>query len=586
LKKNIAKGFNGGMNLSYGQGRFGRTNNSMNFNYRIQKWNFFSNLSIAKNNSYQDLTIIRTYFTPSSELSSIFTQNSYITPKTNSNSLKFGADFYATKNTTFGIVLNGFVNPSDRITKNTATIQDENQQVMNLIQSNNPMEVDFKNSSVNLNMTHKIDEKGKEISFNLDNIDYQSRIVQTLLNETFLPNGDLSNSSVLQSKLPSDINIKSAKIDYSGLKIKRVHLEIGAKSSYVKTSNVANFNDIVNGNEIPNYQFSNDFTYKENINAVYSNFSTEYRKISIKAGLRLENTNVKGYQAGNPIVADSTFAVKYTSLFPTLFVQYTADTLQNNVIGFSAGRRIDRPNYKDLNPFTYPIDRFTFYGGNPYIQPTFSYNFDVSHTFKKFLTTTLLYSYTTNVISETNEQVGNIYYSRPGNFAKQISYGVSVNGTFKLRKWWTLQLYTSYLNNKFESRVYTENLNDSKWYFVAVPTNLFTISKKWSAELSGQYQSEVLSGQFLIAPIGSVKLGFSKKILKDKGSLKLNVSDIFYTNQVQGEIRNIANANANWFSYLDSRVATLSFSYRFSKGDNLQVRQSGASDTEKQRVKT
>jgi iron complex outermembrane receptor protein len=64
------------------------------------------------------------------------------------------------------------------------------------------------------------------------------------------------------------------------------------------------------------------------------------------------------------------------------------------------------------------------------------------------------------------------------------------------------------------------------------------------------------------------------------------VSDIFYTNQVQGEIRNIANANANWFSYLDSRVATLSFSYRFSKGDNLQVRQSGASDTEKQRVKT
>src|SRR5690606_11880267 len=108
------------------------------------------------------------------------------------------------------------------------------------------------------------------------------------------------------------------------------------------------------------------------------------------------------------------------------------------IIGLSVGRRINRPNYRDLNPFTYPMDRFTFYGGNPFLEPTLSYNIDLSHTYKRYLTTTLTYSYVDNLIFETNEQRGEIYYSRPGNFARQISYGLSVNGTFHIRKWWTL----------------------------------------------------------------------------------------------------------------------------------------------------
>lgn len=130
----------------------------------------------------------------------------------------------------------------------------------------------------------------------------------------------------------------------------------------MRTRNVANFEDVVDGVRTPNYDFSNDFAYKENINATYVNYAKEFTKFSIQLGLRLENTNIKGYQAGNPVVADSTFHIKYTNLFPTLYVQYKLDTIQKHVVGLSMGRRINRPNYKDLNPFTYPIDRFTFYG--------------------------------------------------------------------------------------------------------------------------------------------------------------------------------------------------------------------------------
>lgn len=584
-KKNTARGFNGGLNLSYGQGKYMRTNNSFNFNYRIQKWNFFSNLGLGKNNSYQDLTIRREYFTPEGERSSAFVQNSYITPEGKSNSIKLGTDFYATKKTTLGASFSGFLNPSERNTVNNAIVYDSQLNPVNVIEARNPMEVKFRNRSLNLNMNHLINDEGQQLSVNLDNIVYRSEISQTLLNKVFDTNGQTISDTQLDSKLPSKIKIYSGKADYTGIPLLGGKADLGAKSSYVHTSNIADFNDVANGNSTPNYEFSNDFTYKERIHAVYANYAKDFKNISIQAGLRMEHTRIKGHQAGNPTVTDSSFAIKYTSLFPTLYIQYRADSLQNNIIGLSLGRRIDRPNYKDLNPFTYPMDRFTFYGGNPYLQPTFSYNAELSHTYKNYLTTTLFYSYIENLISETNEQRGTIYYSRPGNFATQVAYGISLNATFRLYPWWTLQCYAAASDNSFKSKIYTEQIDDSKWNWVVSPTNQFTISNKWSAELFGQYQSKALSGQFLVSPIGSVRAGVAMKMLGNKGALKLNVSDVFYTNQIEGQIQNIQNAKASWYSYLDSRVVTLSFSYRFSKGDNVKVRQSGSAETEQKRVK-
>jgi hypothetical protein len=96
------------------------------------------------------------------------------------------------------------------------------------------------------------------------------------------------------------------------------------------------------------------------------------------------------------------------------------------------GRRINRPNYQDLNPFSYSLDRFTYYGGNPFLQPTLAYYAELSHTFNNKITTSIDYSLTDNVIMETNEQRGNIYYSRPGNFAKEVSYGLNINANCSL----------------------------------------------------------------------------------------------------------------------------------------------------------
>lgn len=175
--------------------------------------------------------------------------------------MKIGADFYANDKTTFGIVLNGFINPSERNTVNNAIIQDNNLQTINKIEANIPMDIMFKNGSVNLNMTRKIKDK-QELSINADYIKYDSKIEQSQFNKTLNPDNSVFADTRIDSKLPSDVTIKVLKADYSGVNLFGGSFDLGAKSSFVKTGNVADFRDVKDGIETPNYTFSNNFDYK------------------------------------------------------------------------------------------------------------------------------------------------------------------------------------------------------------------------------------------------------------------------------------------------------------------------------------
>jgi len=585
LKRNTARGFNGSLNLSYGQGRFLRTNNGVNFNYRINKVNFFSNLSWNQNNNYQDLTINRYYYTPEGAYSSGFSQNSYFKRRNGGGNARIGMDYYMTGKSTLGLVLAGFYSPSLADVTNNAKVLDAQNKVQSLVSALSTSDNKWKNGSINLNYTYKLDDKGKELTANADYITYRSDHAQTLLNNIYTPDYILTDQSLLESSLPAEITIKTAKVDYTHPLASGSKVEAGIKTSFVNTDNTASFFDVEDGVSTPNYEFSNRFKYRENINAGYLNYARDWTKFSIQLGLRMENTVMKGNQLGNPLVKDSSFTRNYTNLFPTVYLAYRADSLQHHQFGFSFGRRIERPDYQDLNPFTYPLDRFTYYAGNPFLQPTFSYNFELSHTYKNFLTTTLEYSISDNLIQETNEQRANIFYSRPGNFGRQLVYGLTVNGNFRLTKWWNLQVYSECKNVAVRSQMYGQTLDEQKWYWYIGPVNQFTITSNLSAELSGSYQTRILSGQFLTIPVWQMRAGIAQKVLKGNGSIRLSLSDMFYTNQPGGDIRNITNSKADWLSYLDSRVLTVGFSYRFNKGKSLNARQSGGSDTEKQRVK-
>lgn len=586
LKKQREKGLNGSLTLSYGQGRYYRTNNSLNLNYRLNKVNFFTGISWTQNNMYQDLDINRYYYTNDGNYSSGFEQNSYIKKQNGGRTIKLGCDWYATNKSTFGILLSGFYNPMLSEVTNRAQILDASNTKVADVFAFTETNMKWFNGSVNTNYTLLIDSLGKMMIFNADYLNYSSKVDQTLFNQTDSVDGTILIKQKLISEMPNDIVVKTAKLDFVFPLKKNDKLEFGLKTAFVNTNNIADFNDSINGELVPNYLFSNQFIYNENNNASYVSYTRGFKKLDFQVGLRTERIRMNGNQLGNVVVADSSFTTIYTSLFPTAFVSYSLDSLNNHGVMFSAGRRINYPNYDDMNPFNYPLDAYTFYSGNPFLKPTFSYVLETSYFFKNNFSFGFDYSFVQNLINETNEQVNGIFYSRPGNFGQQIVYGFNVSSDLKLAKWCNFQFYAEAKSIAYDTKIYTEVLDESQWYFYVGPTFIFSASKKLNFELSGSHQSRVLVGQFLTIPVSQARFGMSYKILKENGTLKLAVSDLFFSNRPGGDIRNIQNSEANWKSELDTRVVQLSFSYRFNKGQSLNARKFGASDDEKNRINT
>ena len=536
-------------------------------------------------NTYQDLDIERNYLNANGSLKSQFQQNSFIKTQVRNHNLRLGMDYYVNQKSTLGVVVSGFINGNTAITDNNASVINASQRIDSVNKGLSVSEREWSNGSINLNYSYKINKKGAELTTNLDYIDYRADISQNLKNDVFSPTGNVLSQSQLSGNLPAKIKVQTAKIDYTN-PLAIGTLEFGAKTSLVDANNTAQFFNVFKDNTVsPNNELTNYFKYKENINAAYVNFSKEYRRFSFQAGLRLENTNIEGNQYGNPTQKDSSFTRNYTNLFPTIYFNYKLDSLAKNQLGFSYGRRIDRPNYQDLNPFSYPLDKFTIYAGNPFLVPTFSDVIEFSHTYDNKITTTLAYTDVRNVIDETIQFEGVFFVSRPNNIGKQQAISLSVSGAVQPAKWWTIQVSGDAIYNNFSSILYGQILENSGTFFVGNLVNQFTLGAGWSAEANGFYQSPAYSSQFVTTPVWRVGGGVQKKIMKNNGTLKLSFTDIFWSFRPGGNIKALNQATANFNSRLDTRSFIISFSYNFSKGKLLRARKMGGSDEERKRIK-
>lgn len=583
-KKNKQFGYSGSFTVGYGQGVYPKTNESFNFNYRKNKFNFFTNLSYNYRKNFNDLSIDRKFINANDkQVKSLFSQNSFIREQGSSSSAKLGLDYYASKKTTFGFVVSGFTNPGKFFNHSDVNISTPSDILESVTKANTNNDRTWKNFSTNLNFRQLLDTSGTELTADLDFLHYNSQNMQDLVNAYYGTNGEsVQPSDTLLGDLPQEINIYSAKIDFSKPLKKGAKFEAGLKTSYVKTDNNAVYDSLINNNRVRDYGRSNHFIYEENVNAAYVNLSKEFnKKWSGQFGLRLENTIAKGTQ----VTTAENFKRDYTQLFPTLFLQYTADA--KNTFGINYGRRIERPDYEDLNPFVLFLDRYTFEQGNPNLQPQFAHNIELSHTFKGFLTTTLNYTKTTDIIQEVLEQNTdkNETYIKKSNIANQRQYGIAVSAGFPVTKWWNTNLYANVFNNKFNGIV------NGDYVDIEATTGQFNISNQlkfkngWAAEASGFYTTPLLWGVFKVKALGSMNLGISKQILKGKGSLRFNVRDVLLTNLADGVSR-YSNIDAKFHQVRESRVASLNFTYRFSKGKvGNQRRKIGGAGDEQSRVK-
>lgn len=584
-KKNKQFGYNGSLTTGYTQGRYPRFNEGGNFNYRNGKVNIFTNLNYNRNHRGEDLNIIRNFRESSTKnLISIFDQQSKMVNQGHYYSGKIGMDYSVNKKTTIGIVVNGFYNPSTWKSNSITYIYNPSNVLTSQARSFTQNDEKWKNFSSNINLRTMLDSTGQELTTDMDYVQYRSTSVQPLIT-TYLDNmGQLTKKpDTLMGNLPQDITIYSGKSDYTLPLKKGAKFEAGIKASYVKTDNNASYDSIQNGANVHDYNRSNHFVYTENINAAYVNYSRPLgKKWSGQFGLRVENTNAKGDQLTTGI----NFKRNYTQLFPTAYLQYSAN--KNNQFVVNYGRRINRPDYQDLNPFIHFLDRYTYEQGNPNLKPQFSHNIELSHTYKGFLTTTLNYSNTTDIIQQVLEQneISNETYVKKANIATRNQFGIAVSAQKEITKWWTGNIYMNVSDNRYKGIVNNENISIGIAMLMVQAQQQFKWGKGWGAEVSGFYRSKGVEGVIFIQPMSQIGAGFSKQVLKNKGSIRLNIRDIFAGNVAKGYSK-YGNVDAKFVNVNDSRSVSLAFTWRFNKGKlkaGSNRKNNGASD-EQQRVK-
>ena len=597
-KKNKQFGYNGSITSGYTQGRYARFNEAVSFNYRNKKINFFSNFNYNRNHRSQELYIIRNFRDANTKIiKSIFDQTTWMESQSHNYTAKIGADYSVSKNTTVGVVINGFYNPSLWQSSTRTYIYDPNFNLTDITTAYTENKEKWKNFSSNFNFRTKLDTAGQELTADLDFIQYKATSEQPLTSTYYDNMGNLKQpSDVLNGTLPTNIKIYSGKVDYTLPLKKDAKFEAGFKTSFVNTDNNARYDSLKTGYAVMDSGRSNHFIYDENINAAYVNYSRPFgKKWSAQFGLRVENTNSNGISKGYTFntaqnkfeYTEIKFKKSYTQLFPTVYLQYTANEKNQFVINY--GRRIERPDYQDMNPFVHFLDRYTFEQGNPNLSPQFAHNIELSHTYNGFLTTTLNYTTTTDIIQMVLEQndITNETFIKKANIASSKQIGLAISANKSITKWWTGNVYANVYNNHFKGVVNNETISIGITSYMVQLQQQFKFGKGWGAELSGFYRSKGLEGVIYIKPIVQVNAGFSKQVLKNKGSVRLNVRDIFAGGVFKGYSK-YGTVDAKFKNVNDSRAVSLTFTYRFNKGKLKATsgkRSSGASD-EQNRVKS
>ena len=577
-KKNQQKGFNGSISTAYGQGRYPKNNNNLQLNYRTGQWNFFLNYSANFNRSFTRIYALRTYFEPDEKtVISFLEQPSFLSGKGYTHTLRTGVDYALSNKTNLGVTLTGLSLSRKSNGDNTASWMNANRETDSLIQTESNNNNNWKNGGVNLNFKHTF-TANRQLTADVDWLGYRIRGNQFFENTSLLP---ATYAEASRANIPSSIYILSAKADYAE-QLNKVKLEGGWKSSHITTDNLAEYENREGNAWKPDLGKSNHFLYTENIHALYASAETKANRWTVQGGLRYEMTAYKANQLGNAMVKDSSFSRNYNSLFPSLFTSFEMDS--TNTFSLSAGRRIDRPPFQKLNPFLFIINKYTYQQGNPFYRPQYTWNIELSHNYKGALLTSISYSTTKDYFSQVFpiDSNGIVIYTE-GNLGRLQNFGLSVGTQISPVSWWSLSAQTVVNHKKMEGFI-EKQYRSSITQFNLNLTNSFRFKKGWSAELSGFYTSKSQNDiQEIVDPAGQLSLGLSKSIIKNKGMLKLAARDIFYTQWMKG-LTHFERATEYFKLTRDTRVVTLSFTYRFGRSFKTIKRSEGAAGEEIQRV--
>ena len=570
-------GTNGVATTGVGQGTYGRYNAGLSLNHRTAKLNVYGGLDRLSNQVTATTRATRAVGgeTAIEEFGQEVRAN-------RNNTGRLGLDYTISKNASAGVLVRGMWNERTRSGSNLTQLETGNTGLTQTSIATITGRARFLSPAVNAYFKTKLDTLGKELRVNADYFGYDkawsNRFTTRYYDATYTETGP---ADLLRDNSPANNSVKSVSADYSQPLYKGT-LEAGLKTTFTTTDNDIRWEKATDGQPWTNDAGkTNHFIYRENINAAYGTFSRKVQKVDVRLGLRAEQTNTDG----TSLTTGQTTKRSYLNFFPSVSAQYNrSEKLQ---LGFAYNRKIDRFRFGIVNPFVTYISQYRYAQGNPSIRPSYSHNFELTHAYNSLLTTSLSYGRHTDVLTETYDRndVTQVVVSSYRNFRNATTLDASTTLMKPLfgKKWNTVTtLGVTYA--KIDAQSGSIGLNTARPSAYLNSNHTLTLPKGFKAEVSAQYMSPMTFGGVAFASRYSTGFGITKSVLKDAGTLTLNVSDAFNTQQ--NGYRVLSNGiNSTNVDKAETRFVKLNFSYKVgNKNVKGSQRRSTGIEAEKSRM--
>jgi hypothetical protein len=581
LKRNAELGFTGTAAMTLGGSRydesalnlgtkqFYRVSPSVNMNYRAGKINTFGSYSYG-HRTYFNLQNVDRFIG-----NETYRQNNYSDNLADFQNYRLGVDYYATKKTTVGLLFKGWNRAGQDVAKSVTDVfqKDDASQKLNSFVTENSANSNRGNLTANFNAKHEFNEKtGHTLNFDLDYARFDTKNITDL---NIYKNVANSLRSKSQQNLNQPVDIYTTKLDYSLPIDSTFKADMGAKASFSTINNQLVFS---RAGEISRGE-SNDFLYKENINAGYLNLNKKLGKIELSAGIRAEQTVVSGTSM-NAKVLDR----NYLQWFPSASVLYKLN--QHMGVQASYSKRVDRPSFQQQNPFSYFIDSLTYQRGNPNLKPQILNTAQLAVVYDGQPFASVEYVKTDDVIIENAPiREGTKTYTTAANLAGQDNWTFQLNAPLNFAKWISGYVGNQAIYNAFDADYRGFQYKASRWHWLAYAGATIKLPKDIKLELNGFYMTKFLEEFLTINSLGGLSMGVSKSFADKRSRLSINYNDVFYTQRTTAVI-GFNDTYVNFSQRSDSRNLRVSFSYQFGNTKVKSTRKrSVGSDSETSRIK-
>jgi len=559
LRKGKALGFNGSFSLNTGIPKnFGA---STNLNYRTNKVNYFSttgyNYNDSPGNAYFETKDIANF--PHEYF--IVEDRTYDRERKNFNS-RFGLEYSLTDNASItGSVL--FRNSNRQTETGIKTIREDIIPADNSFKFRNELEDDLdKQVEFDLNFTQKFKTSGHQLTFDFKHEINNEDELATQTGTQFTPS--IINDAIQKTDAIEHQKRILLQGDYVLPIRENAQFEAGFRSnnSYQDTDFTVQ-NEQSDGSFIIDTGVSNLFIYNEKVHALYSQYGNKYGKLSALLGLRMEVSDIDVKVSGTTLNSNK----KYTELFPTLNLAYELKEGETLTLGYN--RRIRRPRSWFINPFPSRASENNIFKGYPDLNPAYANAVDIGYL-KKWnkitFNTSIYYNYSTDVfqfVRSADPIEPSKTITSPINIASEDRFGLEFSFNYNLFKWWKLNNSFNFFKTSRDGKNIVEDSKTSSWTTRLSSRIKLPAKIDWQTTLN--YRGPQENFQSKNKGVMSINLAFSKDIMKEKGTLSLNVSDLLNSRKRISEttIDGISNRYSE-FQWRERQIR-LNFTYRLNQ---------------------